>query len=117
MYRLCRITFSMAEDSVFEKYIKTKFNPEFKKISRKTCKSDSCKVYDKRKQILIAILSSLSYRITITFDCWECLNDNYYLYIIVNYIIILMMIGIYKNELLVLENSNFLILHKISHSI
>lgn len=59
---------------------------EFKKEPRNTCKSGICKIYQEWKH-LIAILSSLPYRIGITFNCWEDLNINHYLCITIHYIV------------------------------
>ena len=36
--------------------------------------------------MLVAVLSSLSYKIALTSDCWEALNDYHYIVIIVYFI-------------------------------
>lgn len=38
-----------------------------------------------QKRTLITILSSLSYKISITSNCWEGLSGNHYLFVITHY--------------------------------
>lgn len=60
----------MVKNPIFEKYIKTTHNSEFKKVPKRTWKSDNYKIYE-------VVLSSLLYRIVITSDCWKFLNGSH----------------------------------------
>lgn len=56
----------MAEHSMFEKYIKTTYNFEFKEVSNSKYKSNICKMFEEWKQTLVVIFSSLPYKILVT---------------------------------------------------
>lgn len=74
----------MAQDFVFEKYIKITNNQEFKKVPINTCKSDMYKIYEERKQTSIIILLILPNKIVITSNYWKDLNSNHYFYVTVH---------------------------------
>ena len=44
------------------------------------------KVFEEQKQILVAVLSSLSHKIALTSDCWEALNIYHYIVITMYFI-------------------------------
>ena len=71
--------FSMAKDDAFTDYIRTTHNPDYEPVSRNTIRSEIFKVFEEQKQILVAVLSSLPHKITLTFDCCEAFNDYHYI--------------------------------------
>lgn len=87
--------FSMTEDSIFEKYIRTMHNPEFKNDYRNTCNFNIYKIFEERQQTLFAILYSMQYIIIITYNCWKGLSRNLYFMLL---LIILTMIRFCKNN-------------------
>ena len=66
--------FSMTEDDAFTDYIRTTYNLDYEPVSRNIIRSEMFKVFTEQKQILVTVLSSLSRKIVLTFDCWEALT-------------------------------------------
>ena len=71
--------FSFAEDETFTKFIRNTHNPEYDPFCKDTIKTKMFRIVEERKQLLLAIFSSMPQRVALTSDCWEALNGFHFI--------------------------------------
>jgi len=77
---------SLAEDRYFTRFVQKALCPQYRPISRNTCKEDMFKVFRRFKKELIAEFASVNFTIACTSDIWTGCNEVAYFCVTAHYI-------------------------------
>ncbi|VVA41406.1 Hypothetical predicted protein [Prunus dulcis] len=80
------LPFRFAENRCFKRFVQVALQPEFKKVSRNTNRSDVVKLYDEEKKKLINVFSNLKGSIAVTSDMWDGGNNLPFICVTAHYI-------------------------------
>ncbi|CAL9012312.1 unnamed protein product [Prunus brigantina] len=81
-----KLPFRFAENRCFERFVQVALQPEFKKVSRNTNRSDVVKLYDKEKKKLMNVFSTLKGFIAVTSNMWDGGNNLPFICVTAHYI-------------------------------
>jgi hypothetical protein len=77
---------SFAESRYFTRFVQKALNPQYRPVSRNTCKADMLKVFRRFKDELINQFSTVNFTIACTSDLWTGCNDLSYFCVTAHYI-------------------------------